>query len=66
MSESRGNVSVSAKYLLATGLWDAACEQTGMSPWAVNEGQMDRDEMVTLTVEQAEGIGLLPERRSMW
>jgi len=71
MSEEGGmdkadKIAVSAGYLLDTMLWDAACEEIGMSVWVVNEGQMDRSEMVTFTIEQAERIGLLPVRKSFW
>jgi hypothetical protein len=52
-------VRASAGWLLEHGLWAQACALTGLGEWAVNEGQMGRDEAVTLTLAQAEAIGLL-------
>lgn len=52
-------VKASAGWLLEHGLWIEACNLTGLGEWAVNEGQMGRDEQVTLTFAQAESIGLL-------
>jgi hypothetical protein len=40
--------------------WNEACDMLGISVWAVNEGQMDSGEEITLTEEQATKLGLLP------
>jgi hypothetical protein len=43
------------------GAWDDACDLVGLSIWAVNEGQMDSEEEIRLTDEQAKKLGLIPE-----
>jgi hypothetical protein len=49
------------------GLWDGVCDQLHISAWAVNEGQMDNDDEVTLSEEQAIELGLIAARRpSSW
>lgn len=52
-------VRISAGELIERKLWTAVCDETGLSEWAVNEGQMDRNEEITLTREQAVKVGLL-------
>jgi hypothetical protein len=32
------------------GLWDWVCEKTGISVWAVNEGQLDPDEEIDVNL----------------
>lgn len=45
--------------------WDEACEMLDISPWAVNEGQIDSGEEITLTEEQATTLGLLPRHEEI-
>ena len=52
---------ITARELMDRHLWDEACDLTGRSSWAVNEGQMDMDDEMALTAEQARELGLLPE-----
>ncbi len=52
-------VSVTADELINRGVWDKVCELKGLNPWCVNEGQMDSDEYITLTIEQAHKLGIL-------
>lgn len=52
-------VSVTARELLDQGAWLKACELLGISEWAVNEGQMDGDDVVELTIDQAVTLGLV-------
>jgi hypothetical protein len=44
--------------LVAAGCWQQACDLTGISEWAVNEGQMNSDTEITLTEAQASELGL--------
>lgn len=55
-------MKVTARELMDRGVWVAACDELGLNEWAVNEGRMDSDDEVEMTVEQAETIGLLPAR----
>lgn len=41
------------------GAWDKACDMLGLDPYCVNEGLMDSDEQLTLTVEQAKELMIL-------
>lgn len=52
-------ILITARELMDRHQWDRACELAGLSPWAVNEGQMDMDDEVTLTAEAAGKLGLL-------
>jgi hypothetical protein len=59
MTDSGAQVKVTARELLDRGAWMRACEMTGLSEWAVNEGRMDASDTVTLTLAQAVELGLL-------
>ena len=52
-------VRVTIGDLMDRNVWSAACHITGMSPWIVNEGQADRENVVELSVEAARSLGLL-------
>lgn len=52
-------VKITVRELLDKGLWDQACEMTGLNVWAINEGLMDSSDEVTFTQEQAQELGLL-------
>ena len=54
------NIKTSARELMERGLWNEACEVTGMNPYALNEGRMNAEDEITLTERQATRIGLLP------
>ncbi len=54
-------VSVTAEELIDRGVWDEVCELTGLNPWCVNEGLMDSDEYITLSLEEAQKLGILRE-----
>lgn len=49
--------------LMDRWVWDDACEMLDINIWAVNEGQMESDEQITLTVEQAQELGLFPKQK---
>jgi hypothetical protein len=59
MSATEPQVTVTARYLLDHGLWDQFCALTGLSEWAVREGQMDAGDTVTVTLAQAAELGML-------
>jgi hypothetical protein len=52
-------VTVTAGELLDRHIWTRACDLIGFNSWAINEGQMDRDERLAFTLEQARELGLL-------
>lgn len=52
-------VLITARELFDRGLWNQACELAGLSSWAVNEGQMDMDDEVSLSAMAADKLGLL-------
>ncbi len=54
-------VSVTAEEIIDRGVWDKVCELKGLNPWCVNEGLMDSDEYITLSLEEAQKIGILKE-----
>jgi len=54
-------VLITGRELLDRGVWDQACDMLGMNVWAINEGQMDSTEELTLTEEQAQELGILPK-----
>jgi len=39
--------------------WSDFCDATGYNEWAIKEGQLDRDEELEITVEQAKRMGLV-------
>jgi hypothetical protein len=41
------------------GSWDIVCDELGLNPWCVNEGQMESKERIELPVALAQRIGLL-------
>ena len=40
-------MKITAAELFKLGLWERFCKETGMSEWAVNEGQLPIDEVLT-------------------
>lgn len=52
-------MKVTAGELMDRGVWLEACDELGINEWTVNEGRMDRDDEVSLTLEQAAKIGFL-------
>jgi len=52
-------VKVSTQELINLGIWEIACDVLGMNVWAVNEGLMDSDEIITLSQWQAQELGLI-------
>ena len=43
------------------GFWDALCTLKDMNAWAVNEGLMDTDEEIELSLEEAQKLGLFKD-----
>jgi hypothetical protein len=56
------DIRITIGELMDRDAWPQACAMTGTGEWAVNEGQADRGDLVTLTLEQAAGLGLLGHR----
>lgn len=52
-------ITVTVSTLFERGLWLKACDITGISEWAVNEGQMDSNDTVTLSEVQAKELGII-------
>ena len=52
-------VRISAQELLDSGKWEIACDVLGINVWAVNEGLMDSDEIITLSQWEAQELGLI-------
>lgn len=40
-------ISVTARFLNEVGLWQEFCDLFGMNPWAMNEGRLDPEEVLT-------------------
>lgn len=57
--QDKMNIVITAGELIEHGVWDNWCEISGTNIWAVNEGLMDSEEEIVLTIEQASQIGLL-------
>ena len=55
------NIQITAGELIDRGRFDEYCAISGLSPWAINEGQMDRDEMISIDSETAKKLGLLDD-----
>ena len=52
-------VRISAQELINLGIWEIACDVLGMNEWAINEGLMDSDEIITLSKWEAQELGLI-------
>lgn len=52
-------VIVTAGELIDRGVWTKACEVLGIHEWAVNEGQIDRDDEMTISSTAAFQLGLI-------
>lgn len=52
-------IKITINDLLDKGIWQEACEILGFNEWAVNEGLLDGDDIVTLTEEQARTLRLI-------
>ena len=52
------NIIVTAGEALEMGFWERLCDLKGWNVWAVNEGLMDRDDRIELTLEEAKKLGV--------
>ena len=50
---------VTVEEIFNRGLWYETCEVTGINEWAVNEGLISNDDIISLTEKQAIEIGLI-------
>jgi hypothetical protein len=55
-------VIVTPRELFDRHIWTEACDLLGINSWAVNEGQMDSGEAITLTEDQAAQLRIVPRR----
>ena len=39
-------MGISIREIIALNLWDRYCKETGTNEWAINEGLLDKDEIV--------------------
>jgi hypothetical protein len=52
-------IVVTARELIDRDLWWKACEVLGFSEWAINEGQIDPADEITIETPEALRIGLI-------
>ena len=53
-------ITITVKEICDKHLWEEACDILGINEWSLNEGQIDYDEILTVSEEQARKLGLLP------
>lgn len=58
--EAAVKVQIQIRELFDRGLWLEASQLLCISEWALNEGQVDPDEWLDLTEQDAVALGLLP------
>lgn len=52
-------IVITAREALDKGVWLEICNLKGFSEWAINEGQMEPEEEIELSEEEARKLGLL-------
>lgn len=55
-------IVITAGEALEKGIWLELCDLKGIKEWAINEGQMDHNEEITLTEEEAQALWLIPRK----
>lgn len=65
IDEEEKDSALTAHKLMGMGLWDQFCGLKGYSVWCVNEGQLDGDEELTLSVSEMIDLGLV-EKKGQW
>lgn len=45
--------------LIKLELWEVFCQKTGLSVWAIYDGLIDRDELIFITIEDAQEMGII-------
>jgi hypothetical protein len=55
------NITITPEEAMDRMIWEEVCDIKGINPWAVNEGQMDSDDAITLSEEEARKLHLLPQ-----
>ena len=53
------NIIITAREAMDNGVWDDICEIKGYNRWAIHEGLMDDTEKITITIQEAERMGLI-------
>lgn len=59
-------IRVDVRTLFDLNLWESACNTLGINVYAVNEGQLDKNDELTFTLTQAQDIGLITRRVRGW
>lgn len=54
-------ITVTIEEIMQKDVWMEFCQLTGISEWARAEGQIPDGETFTLTLEEAQQLGLLPK-----
>lgn len=49
--------------IIDKGNWDAFCDINGINQYCIKEGLADRDTKQELSIEEAQQIGLIKERK---
>ena len=52
-------MKITANEAITLGIWDELCTLKGINVWAVNEGLMDGNTEIKLTLEEAQEVGIL-------
>lgn len=52
---------ITVEELLELEKWEEYCDLHGLNVWAVKEGQIDHDEDLGITIEEARKIGIIKE-----
>ena len=52
-------ITITAREALDKGIWDKLCDLKGINVWAINKGLMDSTDEITLTLLEAEELGLI-------
>jgi len=58
-------MQMTARELFDLGKWGEYCDLTDKNVWAVNEGIIDEDDLLPITVAQAREIGILKAREDI-
>lgn len=53
------DVMVQAHYLIDLGMWEKYCRMTGTNLYAISEGLMDLNHVITITEKQAKKLGVI-------
>jgi len=52
-------IVITAEEAIDRGIWEDLAEMKGLNVWAVNQGQMDGDDEISLNAEEARKLGVI-------